>query len=151
MSTYALKSSGSTPTSRKVRLAPAPTGSAKLVRSLLTVASYHVDRDDENGDMGKRFVHYLARVNGIAGDDPTDEALDLSLALGEVAKAGVDMLHDVYLIAGCRGRGVERREATASMAGTTAKHVRQVARALLLGADELERLATALDCSKGDD
>lgn len=129
-----------TPSRRTKR--PAPTasrrsiaGRTQLARLLLRVASHRSERPDNV--MAKTVLLYIGHDASCA---PEVLVRDLAYALAENAEAGADLLTDVGEVVGEK----DSKIVAASMGGSVVEHVREIAQALLLGADELERLAKKL-------
>ncbi|HEU4411644.1 MAG TPA: hypothetical protein VFS43_40750 [Polyangiaceae bacterium] len=134
---------------RRPKPCPAPdpraTARAELELRLLNVATHRADRPAEG--MAAESVRYLSRVRNGAGARYL--VGPLSRVLAETCDAGVDLADDVAEVAHRAAFEAENDGDVASMAGSTVRHMREIARILALGADELERLARDLGWEGG--
>jgi hypothetical protein len=122
-----------------------PAELATLLLTLGALASAH--GSDRGGDGAMAIVEYL----GGPASDGHARVEALAAALGHTMGYGQAVACDISAaIDTAEARDEAKNEAAASMAATTAPTLRQVARALLLGADELERLAGELEGGAGE-
>jgi hypothetical protein len=131
---------------KKAAPAPAPAASADLAHLLLALAALASDHEcDRDGEGAVAVVEYLGKPAATTNGAARIEAL--ASALAHTLGYGGALLCDVgTAIAGAE----DKDESAASMAATVAPTLRQAARALLLGADEFERLAGELEGGAGE-